>query len=372
MLHRLAWPHLFRLMLVLAVAGVAVPAPSAESEVFSVRGVVVDARAADELSAKSAGIAGAQRDALRVLLERIILREDYDRLPEVAANALPQLVRNYSVDDEKFGGGRYLARLTVRFKPGGIRALLGAAEIPFAVTVSRPVLVLPVFRSAGATSLWDEPNPWFAAWSELALQDDLLPLIVPAGNLSDVAVIGAEQAVRGNRDRLAKIAAKYNVRGVLVIAATLRVNPGDGALLLAVASAAYGYERDQPVGIRNFKAAAGDSRDAMFRDAARSIADEAVESWKRANLLDQASELRMRVAVPLRGLDEWLKFRRRIGAVASIKRVDLARLSIDAAEVEILYIGNSGQLALAMAQSGLALKFVPGSALWILRIVEGR
>ena len=79
-----------------------------------------------------------------------------------------------------------------------------------------------------------------------------------------------------------------------------------------------------------------------------------------------------RVAVPLRGLDEWLKIRRRIGAVASIKRVDLARLSIDAAEVEILYIGNSGQLALAMAQSGLALKFVPGSALWILRIVEGR
>ena len=372
MLHRLAWPHLFRLILVLAVIGVAVPAASAEREVFSVRNVVVDARAADELAAKLAGIAGAQRDALRVLLERIILRDDYDRLPEVAANALSQLVRDYSVDDEKFGGGRYLARLTVRFKPSGIRALLGAAEIPFAATVSRPILVLPVFQSAGATSLWDEPNPWFTAWSGLALQDDLLPLTVPVGNLSDVAVIGAEQAVQGNQDRLAKIAAKYNVRGVLVIAATLRVNPGDGALLLAVTSAAYGSERDQPVKSRKFKAAAGDSRDAMFRDAARSIADEAVESWKRANLLDQDTELRMRVAIPLRGLDEWLKIRRRIGDIASVKRVDLARLSIDKAEVEILYIGKPGQLGLAMAQSGLTLKFVPDSAMWVLRAVAGQ
>jgi hypothetical protein len=318
---------------------------------------------------------------LRVLLERITLRADYDRLPAVAADALPQLVRDYSVDEEKFGGGRYLARLTVRFKPSAIRALLGGAEIPFAATVSRPVLVLPVFQNAGATSLWDEPNPWFAAWSGLALKDDLLPLIVPTGNLSDVAVIGAEQAVRANPDRLAKIAAKYKVRGVLVIVATLRVNPGDGAVSLAVTSAAYGGvreqslkggAREQSLKRRNFTVAAGESRDAMFRDAARSIADAAVESWKRANLLDQDSESRIRVAIPLRGLDEWLKIRRRISEIISIKQVDLAQISIDGAEVEIRYFGQPGQLGLAMAQSGLALKFIPQSAMWILRIVEGQ
>ena len=371
MLHRLVWPFSFRLILILAVVGFAVPAMSAGNEVFTVRGVVVDARAADELAAKSAGIASAQADALRRLLERITLRDDHDRLPEVAAGLLPQLVRDYSVDDEKFGGGRYLARLTVRFKPEGVRALLGDAEIPFAATVSRPVLVLPVFQTAGATSLWDEPNPWFAAWKRLKLEDGLLPLSVPAGDLSDVVVIGAEQAVRGNRDRLAKIAAKYGARAVLVVTATLRVSPGDGVPSLAVVAASFGDDRNEPTKIREFTAAAGDSRDAMFRAAARAIADGAVESWKRANLLDQDSEQRIRIAIPLRGLEEWLKIRRRIRGVASVKRLDVARLSIDRAEVEVLYIGGPGQLRLALAQSGLALNYVPEAGTWIMRIVEG-
>lgn len=372
MLDRLTRPFSLRLILVLAVWGVAGPAMGAGRDVFTVRGVVVDARAADELSAKSAGIAGGQRDALRALLERITLRDDHDRLPEIAAAALPQLVRDYSVDDEKFGGGRYLARLTVRFKRDGVRALLDGANIPFAATVSRPVLVLPVFQTAGATSLWDEPNPWFTAWTGLKLEDGLLPLIIPLGDLSDVVVIGAEQAVRGNEDRLAKIAAKYQARGVLVITATLRVNPGDGVLSLAVATASFGGGRNEQTRIRTFEAAADAARDAMFRDAARSIADEAVESWKRANLLDRSREQRIQVSIPLRSLQEWLKIRRRIRDIASVQRLDVARLSIDRAEVEVLYIGDPSQLRLAMAQSGLALKYTPESATWILRVIEGQ
>ncbi len=370
MLHWLAWPFSFRLIVVLAAFSAAFPAMSAENDVYTVRDVVVDAQAADELSAKSAGIAGAQHSALRILLERITLRDDFDRLPEVATEALSQLVRNYAIDAEKFGGGRYLARLTVRFKPNGVRALLGDAGIPFAATVSRPVLVLPVFQNAGAISLWDEPNPWFAAWSRLSLRDSLLPLTLPVGDLSDVVVIGAEQAVRGVKARLAKIAAKYDTRGVLVMAATLRADPGGGALLLTVTSASFGGDRKEWTRVRKFRIAAGDSLDTMFRDAARAVADEALESWKQANLLDQESGRRMRVSIPLRSLKGWLNIRSRMRKIAGVKRIDMSQLSIDWAEVEVFYFGQPDQLRLAMAQSGLALKYLPESAIWILQIVK--
>lgn len=141
------------------------PSHAQARDVFSVRGVAVDARAADEFAAKSSGIARAQHDALRMLFERLTLSDDHDRLPQLDDPAVTRLLRDFSVDREKFGGGRYVASLTVRFKADGVRKALRDADIPFAETVSRPVLVLPVFQTAGSTILWDDANPWFSAWS---------------------------------------------------------------------------------------------------------------------------------------------------------------------------------------------------------------
>ena len=52
-------------------------------DIFSVSGVVVDARADNELAAKSSGIAQGETDAFRALLQRLTLNRDHDRLPNL-------------------------------------------------------------------------------------------------------------------------------------------------------------------------------------------------------------------------------------------------------------------------------------------------
>jgi len=372
MLHRKARLISFCAAIAAAIFAPGGPAVAQIRDVFAVRAVAVDARAADELKAKSAGIAEAQRRALRRLLERLTLRADYDRLPETDDRALAQMLRDYSVDNEKFGGGRYLATLTVRFKPAAVRALLRGADIPFAETASRPVLVLPVFRNAGSTILWDDPNPWFAAWSRLPRSDGLLPLIAPVGDLSDVSVISAEQAVRGEADRLADIARKYNAHGVLVAVATLRVNPGDGALSLEVSASRIGGANDETTTVRSFTAGAEEARDALLDRAAKTLADEAEEAWKRENLLARDVEQRIEILIPLGGLTDWLAIRKRLRAIAGVRRVDVTRLSIGRAEVALRYVGSATQLRLAMAQSNLTMTYAPAQATWTLRLERGR
>ncbi|MBL6959092.1 MAG: hypothetical protein ISR52_08925 [Rhodospirillales bacterium] len=63
------------------------------------------------------------------------------------------------------------------------------------------------------------------------------------------------------------------------------------------------------------------------------------------------------VAVPIRTLQDWLKVRSRLGHVAVIRRIDLVVLSRDEARVNLHYIGDPDQLALALEQSDLVLSY---------------
>ena len=350
---------------VLSTVG-AISANAQGRDVFTVKGVSVDSRAGDELTAKSQGIARAQKDALRTLLEWLTLRSDHDRLPNPDISAVTALVRDFSVDREKFGGGHYIASLTVRFKPDGVRDLLRDANIPFAETASRPVLVLTVFQTAGSTNLWEGNNPWSAAWSRLGRLDGLLPLVFPVGDLSDVATISAEEAVSGDRAALAEVAKRYGAAETMVTVASLVIDQINGMLRVEVATSRYGGNSSDQTSFRRFEAPGDSSRDALLDKAARAIALEAEENWKRENLLERSVEQRIQVQVPIGGLSDWLSVRKRLGGIAALKDFAIRQLSVDRAVLDIVYLGSTDQLRLAMAQANLTLDYSPDTAEWTL------
>ena len=91
------------------------------------------------------------------------------------------------------------------------------------------------------------------------------------------------------------------------------------------------------------------------------------EDWKQRNLLRPGQALRITVAVPVSGLDEWLKIRRRLGGVAGIQRSEVVTLSRTRGEVDISFVGDERQLALAMSQSDLDLSYDEAEG-WLLRV----
>src|SRR3546814_4399241 len=103
---------------------------------------LVDQRAENNLSAKSRGIAEGQRMALRILLERITLRDDHDRLPEIDDKLAMRTVRDFSVAHEKIGGGHYIASLTVRFNPEEVRSEEHTSELQSLMRISYAVFCL--------------------------------------------------------------------------------------------------------------------------------------------------------------------------------------------------------------------------------------
>jgi hypothetical protein len=212
-------------------------------DLFEVTGLSIDARASDELQAKHEGIAEAQQQALQTVFRRLVSPDNVVRLPEVTSDMLSAMVRDYDIADEKFGGGRYLATLSVRFEPQKVAAVLRSQKIPFAMTRSLPVVVLPVIDIGTARRLWDDPNPWREAWAGQLPQPGLFTLVIPIGDLSDVAAINVNHALAGDPVGLEEIAGKYHAAGTVVAVASISRGSTTGRVVrVALTFSGGGYD----------------------------------------------------------------------------------------------------------------------------------
>lgn len=326
---------------------------AAAEDVFTVGGIAVDETAATATAARSVAFRRGQRAAMTALLKRLTRRADHGRLPPVDNERLNFMVQALEVADEKTSNVRYLANMTVAFKPGEVRRLLREARIPFAETASKPVLVLPVMQQGGAPVLWEEPNLWRQAWSRLQSTNNLVPLIVPVGDLNDIVDVDARQAAEGDPLRLAAIASRYGAGDVLVAIATL-TDTGE-VIRIDIAANRIGSPTQASV-LLSMQSADPLTVPELLRGAAGDVAAAVEDSWKAANIIEYDRPGRMIVAVPLASLEQWVSVERRLNNVASISEVSVISLTRDSAEIEIIHFGDEAQLATTLAQQDLALE----------------
>ncbi|GAB4356862.1 MAG: hypothetical protein Kow00114_08050 [Kiloniellaceae bacterium] len=343
-------------------------APAAD--IFTVRDVAVDETAATAAEARQRALAVGQRRAFRRLMERLVPEDQQERIPEVDANALQYYVQDFSVNNERTSTVRYLADLTFRFNAEEVRGLLRNAGVGFAETRSKPVVVLPVFSGAGAEpTLWLAENPWRDVWAVMPGDDGLVPLIVPIGDLEDLAAVDAARALAGDPESLKAIAGRYGADDVLVTAASLSGNPEDGSAVLEVVTRRY-HDGAVNVTLRDkLVQVGGEPYDGFLQRAADRIDDAVQESWKQQYVLQFGNQRSILVYVPLTGLDDWLTVRKRLDGVAAIQQAGLTTLSRKEAQLEITFVGDEQRLSRALAQRDLFLALRPDSN-WELTLAD--
>lgn len=330
-------------------------AAAVESEIFTVKDVAVDATAATAAAARDQALGEGESLALQRLFARLTLGRDQGKLPKPSASELTDLLAGFEVQEERNSPVRYIARLTYHFKPRAVEQLLRAAGIDFAETPSKPIVVLPLLRSGNALLLWDDPNPWRAAWNGLPPADGLVPFGVPIGDVNDMSDVTAQQAATGDAERLRAIAARYGAGAALVAVAMPRRDVGTGRSVVDFVVSRYGGALQQQIKVARVAGEPGESRDALLTRAAQAVESAVTESWKEDNLLhfDQAQQAI--VSVPIRALEDWLKVQQRLREIATISRAEIVYLSHTEARVALSYLGDPAQLKLALAQRDLTL-----------------
>jgi len=350
------WAALVPVLCLLLVLAAPHTARAQIANPYEVKGVAVDVTAETASAARAQALREGQQRAMTILLERMTLKSDYPRLPALSPEEITEYMQDFSVAEEKTSAVRYLAKLNYRFRPGEVRELLRAFNIPFAETPSKPVLVLPVLRRAGALLLWDDPNPWRAAWQQRSSQLSLVPTVLPLGDLADVAAIGVDQAVSGDQQRLQAMAKRYEAGSVAVAFASIRHDPARSLWVLDVTLTRYNLTIDPQTTVVTYVSEFGETADSLLARAAKLVTSLIEDNWKRDNLLSSSHQEAIAVRIPITDLRDWLDMKTRVHSVAVVRETELVQLSRAEAQVILHYIGDIGQLIIALEQADLALR----------------
>lgn len=355
------------LAVMLASGGLTAIAPAfgavAADPAFSVAGVEVDVTAQDSATARIEALAQGQRLSFRRLLERLVSIADYGRLPTLPDPAITELVRGFEVANERVGPDRYIASLTFHFKPQDVGRLLRDLDIPYAASVSEPIIVLPLFRKPDGLMLWEDNNPWRAAWAGLAPSNSLLPVIVPFGELADMEIISAGQAEAGERERLGRLIERYGAGEAIVIdAAESGVSPEGGPSVAVTVRRFIG--RGVRVGGGAYGGMMSDSLETVLALAALATRRQLENEWKEANLLRFDRESSLAIDISLTGISDWLDIRERLAGIALIRKLEITAISSHFARAVLHYVGEDQQLVGALARNQLRL--VREADFWLL------
>ncbi len=358
----------FTFFVVFSVALAPVRPALAITDVFEVRNVIVDVTDESASSARKKALTRASSIAFQRLLERLTLVEDRERLPRLDQDEISSFVSSFDVADEKTASKRYLAKLSYKFKRTDVRNLLKDFNLQFAETLSKPVLVLPVYQAAGTIALWDDPNPWRVAWAGVAEFVGMVPLVRPVGDLADVGLIGAEQAIQGDRQRLQEIADRYDTGAVIVAYAQLRLDAAVARQRLEVFVTRYGNDPEPITDELAYHQNEGEQMPAFLGRAAVAVGKHIENTWKNENLL-KLNRLNIAVvAVPITGIQDWLLIQKRLKVVALIRKSDLVLLSLDEARINVHYVGEPEQLRVALGQADLTMIQEEGE--WVIYLSD--
>ena len=406
------------------------PALAIGEDVFVVPRVTVQAQANSATAAKNAAQRQGRRRAMDILLRRLTIEDDWAYLPQLAVaepvinpdepvvdpqvdtfvqgerniitltdGDLERLESGFEVYNEKSSSTTYRAFITYRFKPAAVRKLLKDAQIPYSEAQTRTALVLPVLQTKTGLYLWEENNPWMAAWKARPYNNELTPMTAPLGDLEDAASISARQALNIDQAAMQTMADRYSVSQVIVAHAFLQQIDGVDRLRVRLLNGfresgeltaldEFAPSDDDIAAVRNIPdqgtqpnafipAKVGDVlAEGWFRQASGSfptLAERSIDTtvakyakpWKERTLIDHNAAGLLETSAYYQSIGEWSKIRSALVATPLVGSVQVKAMSRQGAEMLIRAYGDPSKLIVAMESQGLALWTEDGDR-WII------
>ena len=363
---RLVAPILVLLSLVTAARHTGAQVQPTDAAVYTIPGIVVEATADTTDLARDLAFSDGQRQAAASLFQRLGVAPTQLDPAALSDLDLAGLVQSFQIASERTTPGRYAADLTVRFRPEAVRSLLRSRGIVFSETApaasSQLSVLLPVYRDADGTRLWDPTNAWHEAWLSNASLAEAVPLVVPFGDLRDVQAIDADRAIAGDSQALQTVNELYDADETVVAIAEPQ------SWTLAVTLTRYGADMLPRTAVFSVPGDPSDPtvlRQAIEQSVARMLEDRSAAAAGPALAPPSvpgtapqtfAGSATVTLRVPLASRDDWFRTRQGLSRVGLVSDVRLRSLTVREVLVELDYVGSPDDLRSALASQGLILE----------------
>jgi hypothetical protein len=317
---------------------------------FNVSGISVDASADSAASARPIALADGQRRAFATLLRRLTLPDDHGRLPRPTEALLNEVVAGFGIDEERTSATRYIGKISVQFRADAVRRLLQDNRLPYSETMSRPVLLVPIWQANDGVRIWEADNPWRNAWTRRPdAEGGLVPLSIAPAMANGPSL----ERLFGAPDELRAIMRRGNYDDALLVVATQQsAEPGNMRVELQIqhqGEAAF-------LGTTETFTATGGTLEETLISAAIEFGRRIETRWKYASVIDLEKQGQLSVAAAFNGLADWNKLRSALAGVPIVRKVDVLQVSHKDAQILLDFYGEPAQLSTALAQRNILLQ----------------
>lgn len=188
---------------------------------YSIKAIEVQNTSASSLTAKDAALKDARKQAFQLMIQKLVDTKEMDRFDAIDDTAIEFLIDSMQITNEKMGKKSYKATVSFEFNKQRIEEFLRNKTVQFVAPVHKSIVVLPLFTDGAKTYLFEKDNMWLDQWRGHSFNQALMTFIVPNGDLSDMRVLDAEDALIGASEKMAAVAARYQVSAVVVAYVTV-------------------------------------------------------------------------------------------------------------------------------------------------------
>jgi hypothetical protein len=242
------------------------PAEAAEAgSAYAVGGIKVDVAAKTPQAARFAAYRIAQRMAWPQLWARLS-GQPASEAPTLSDGQLDSIVAGIETQGERFSMTRYIATLGVVFDRSRVSRYVGSIA---GALQSAPMLLLPAWIDAGATTIHHSKTPWATAWARFRENVTPVDYVLAPGGAADNVLLTGWQMRRTVRSSWRTILSRYDTVDVLIAEARL-VRSWPGGPIRAEFAARHGPDHSL-IGRFSLEAASEDGLAAMLDVGVRRI-----------------------------------------------------------------------------------------------------
>jgi hypothetical protein len=183
---------------------------------YSIKAIDVQNAGVSSSAAKDSALKDGRKQAFQLMIQKLVDKKEMDRFETTDDTAIEFLIDSMQIMNEQMGLKSYKATVSFEFNKQRIEEFLRNKSVQFVAPVHKSIVVLPLFSDGAKTYLFEKDNIWLDQWRGHSFNHALMTFVVPNGDLSDISLLDAEDALIGASEKMAAVAARYQVSAVVV------------------------------------------------------------------------------------------------------------------------------------------------------------
>ncbi len=339
--------------------GMMLCAGGAKADLYQVSGIPVAAELSSANEAREVALANGQTEAFWQLMRKMTTPSELQKVPVLSQDEVVNLVQNVSVSNEKTTDTKYMATISVRFKPKETQDFLTQNQVPFLIQAPPPYVVIPVFKKGEKVELLEEDNPVFIFLKQMENNNPLFEVNVPTGDGEDVVLVQELWDV-GAEEGWEPLLKKYGAERVFFFALE-QLGPSVTVRTWTIPADKEALERQEFQVI----VPSGDVAPDLPRMWRKSLA-QIETAWRRARTNDLTTPSMFWVSVPIETIQEWQSIYTDLLKSGFLNGVEVRAFRPRQVLAALRYKGAGEQLDAALRSIGMRVRPLPGSGAWEL------